>query len=142
MMRIVLDANTLASGALSSAGAITRLMDLWLTEGRFAVASSDMILDEVERALRKRYFASRLETRDRSAFIDLLRREALTVVPRTDVGRVAADPADDHVLATAVDGQASYLVTGDHALLALAVRGVRIVTARELLTFLDLAQRS
>lgn len=139
-MRVVLDANTLASGALSSAGAIAQLMDGWLTEGRFAVVSSDMILDEVERALRKRYFASRLAARDRSAFIDLLRREALMVVPRTDVGRVAADPADDHVLATAVDGEASYLVTGDHALLALAeFRGVRIVTARELLTLLDLS---
>ena len=139
-MRVVLDANTLASGALSSAGAIAQLMDAWLTEGRFAVVSSDMILDELERALRKRYFASRLAARDRSAFTDLLRREALMVVPRTDIGRVAADPADDHVLATAVDGEASYLVTGDHALLALAeFRGVRIVTARELLTLLDLS---
>ena len=137
-MRVVLDANTLVSGALTSAGAIAHLMDRWLTEGRFAVVSSDMILDEVERALRKRYFASRLAARDRSAFIDLLRREALMVAPRTDVRHVAADPADDHVLATAVDGQASYLVTGDHALLALAeFRGVRIVTARELLTLRD-----
>lgn len=139
-MRVVLDANTLASGALSSAGAIARVMDAWLAEGRFTVVSSDVILDEVERALRKRYFASRLEPRDRSAFIDLLRREALLVVPRTDVGRVAADPADDHVLATAVDGEVSYLVTGDHALLALAeFRGLRIVTARDLLTLLDLS---
>ena len=139
-MRVVLDANTLASGALSSAGAIAQLVDAWLTEGRFAVVSSEVILDEVERALRKRYFASRLAARDRSSFIDLLRREALMVVPRTDVGRVAADPADDHVLATAVDGEASYLVTCDHALLALAeFRGVRMVTARELLTLLDLS---
>lgn len=139
-MRVVLDANTLASGALSSAGAIAQLMDAWLTEGRFAVVSSDMIPDEVERALRKRSFASRLAARDRSPFIDLLRREALMVVPRTDIGHVAADPADDHVLAVAVDGEASYLVTGDHALLALAeFRGVRIATARELLTLLDLS---
>ncbi len=139
-MRVALDANTLASGALSSVGAIAQLMDAWLAEGRFAVVSSDMILDEVERALKKRYFASRLAASDRSAFIDLLRREALLVVPRTNVGRVATDPADDHVLATAVDGEASYLVTGDHALLTIAeFRGVRIATARELLTLLDLA---
>jgi putative PIN family toxin of toxin-antitoxin system len=137
-MRVVLDANTLASGALASAGAIAQLMDRWLTERRFTVVSSDMILGEVERALRNRYFASRLVESDRIAFIDLLRHEALMVVPRTEVGRVAADPADDHVLAMSVDGKASYLVTGDHALLALAeFRGVRIVTARELLTLLD-----
>ncbi len=139
-MRVVLDANTLASGALSSAGAIARLMTEWLIEGRFAVVSSDTIPGEVERALRKRYFASRLAAADRSAFIDLLRREALMVVPRTNVEGVAADPTDDHVLATAVDGEASYLVTGDHALLALAeFRGARIVTAWELLTLLDLS---
>ena len=139
-MRVVLDANTLASGALSSGGAIARLMDGWLTEGRFAVVSSDTIVDEVERALRKRYFASRLAAGDRRAFIDLLRREALMVVPRTNIEGVAADPADDHVLATAVDGEVSYLVTGDHALLGLGeFRGVRIVTARELVTVLDLS---
>lgn len=137
-MRVVLDANTLASGALSSAGAVAQLMDEWLTEGRFTVVSSDAILNEVERALGKRYFASRLAAADRSAFIELLRHKALLVAPRTEVGRVAADPADDHVLATAVDGEVSYLVTGDRALLALAeFRGVRIVTARELLTLLD-----
>lgn len=118
-------------------------MDGWLTEGRFAVVSSDTIVDEVERALGKRYFASRLAARDRSAFVALLRREALMVVPRTDIGRVAADPADDQVLATAVDGEAGYLVTGDHALLELTeFRGVRIVTARELATLLDLSQRA
>jgi len=138
-MRVVLDANTLASGALSSAGAIAQLMDEWLAEGRFAVVSSDKILNEVERALGRRYFALRLAARDRSAFIDLIRREALMVVPRTDVGRAAADPAGDHALATAVTGEASYVVTGDHALLALAeFRGVRIVTARELVTLLDM----
>ena len=62
------------------------------------------------------------------------------VVPRTNIEGVAADPADDHVLATAVDGEVSYLVTGDHALLGLGeFRGVRIVTARELVTVLDLS---
>lgn len=133
-MRLVLDANTLASGAVSSTGAIAELLEAWLIEQRFTVVSSELILGEVEATLRKRYFARRLAPTDRGAFMDLVRRQALIVIPRAEHEHIAPDPDDDHVLGTAVDGEASYLVTGDRALLAVGeFRGVKIVTARELL---------
>lgn len=103
-------------------------------ERRFTVLSSDHVLDEVERALAKPFFARRLAPADRAAYTALLRREAVIVRPRTAVRGVASHPEDDLVLAAALDGEAHYLVTGDEGLRDLGTfRGVEIVTPRELL---------
>lgn len=63
-------------------------------------------------------------------FLLLTERTALTTVE--DI--VSEDPADNYVLATAVAGEADYLVTGDHHLLALrSHHRVKIVSAAEFL---------
>jgi len=47
---------------------------------------------------------------------------------------IEEDPDDDVVLATALEGRAEYLVSGDKHLLSLReFRGIRIVTVREML---------
>ena len=60
-------------------------------------------------------------------------------VPVTaQVQGVATHPEDDLILATAISGNADYLVTGDRQLLALgSYGGVRIVTPRDFLAILD-----
>lgn len=99
--------------------------------------SSDRILEELERALQKPYFKERLAERDRLDHVALVRREAVVITPRTRVQGIATDPDDDHVLATAVDGEARYLVTGDRGLLGLrSFRGTDIVSARDLMEIL------
>ncbi len=134
MIRALLDANTLVSGAIASRGAVAELIDRWLVERLFLVVLSDEILDEVDRALRNRYFAARLDAANRAAYLDLLRQAAVVVSVQSRLTGVAPDPNDDHVLAAAIDGAAEYLVTGDRGLLGLgSYRGVRIVNARELL---------
>lgn len=96
--------------------------------------SSDRILEELERALEKQYFRERLAERDRSDHVALVRREVVLITPRTEVQGIASDRDDDHVLATAVDGEARYVVTGDRGLLRLgSFRSIEIVTARELM---------
>jgi len=107
-------------------------MEAWLLERRFTVISSDRILEEVERALAKPYFARCAPIADRRANVELLRREAAVVTPRTPVRGVATHPEDDQVLAAALDGGADYLVTGDRSLLGLgSFRGIPIVSASE-----------
>jgi putative PIN family toxin of toxin-antitoxin system len=51
---------------------------------------------------------------------------------------IAADPADDKILETAVNARATHVVTGDrrHLLPLQADHGIAIVTPRELLTLL------
>ena len=114
------------------------LIDAWLTDRLVTVVTSDRILEEVERALAKPYFARRLGEDARTEYAALVRRAAVIVVPRTQVSAVAADRADDAVLAAAIDGEARYLVTGDRHLLELgAYGGVDIVRARELMDILQ-----
>ncbi len=51
---------------------------------------------------------------------------------------VEKDTADNQVLATALDGQANYIVSGDHHLLNLReFRGIKILKPIEFLSVLD-----
>lgn len=124
----------LVSGAVASSGAVKDLIDAWLAERLITVVTSDGILEEVERALARPYFAKRIGQPERTSYAAFLRREAVIVAPRTVVSAVPADPDDDAVLAAAIDGGVRYLVTGDHQLLELGTyRGVDIVRPRELM---------
>ena len=101
------------------------------------VLSSDHVLEEVERALARPYFAKRLNPADRAAYLALLRRETLIVTRRTNIRGVASHPEDDALLAAALDGDARYLVTGDRALIELGTfRGIDIMRPGELLEIL------
>ena len=65
-----------------------------------------------------------------------------TVTPQSLPGSVPEDPDDEVVLGTALQGRASYIVTGDAHLLSLgASRGIRIVTVAEMLDALPSRRR-
>lgn len=139
MIAAVLDANILASGSIASAGTIALLISSWLA-GRFTVFLSPHIMQEVERALAKPYFASRLDPEATAQYLALVRSVAVLTDVTAEVHGVATHPADDLVLATAVSSPAEYLVTGDAKLLQLgAFEGVEIIGPRTLLELLDLA---
>lgn len=98
------------------------------------VLSSEHVLDEVDRALARPFFARRITVRDRAAYSALLRREVVVVRPRTNVHGVASHAEDDAVLAAALDGGARYLVTGDRDLRVLErFRAIEIVRPHEVL---------
>ena len=68
--------------------------------------------------------------------ITLLRAAATVVVPVATVQGIAADAEDDLVLATAVAGDARFLVTADKHLQGLSTyQGIEILSPRQ---FLDL----
>jgi predicted nucleic acid-binding protein len=52
----------------------------------------------------------------------------------TTVGLIKDDPTDNMFLACALDGQADYVVSGDHHLLSLgSLQGIGIVSPRDFL---------
>ena len=141
MTHAVLDANVLASGMVgllnrdSAPGEIFRRT----LAGSIVNITSEAILREVERTLGKDYFRRAFLDTDRDSLLAALRRRSLVVPITVVVSGEASHPEDDLVLATAVSGDADYLVTGDKQLLALGTcQPVRIVSPRE---FLDVLGR-
>lgn len=140
MPKAVLDTNILVSAFLffERGGVPVELLEKARDE-QFTLVSSRPILDELEgvlirnRGTHARYGYTKEAVR---AYRTVLEVEAVLVQPEAPFPRLSRDPDDDVIIATAVAGQADYLVTGDIDLLALGNhQGVRIVAPRQ---FLDL----
>lgn len=137
-MRVVVDTNTLASGALAKAETPpTAIVDAW-RHGVFTLVISPDILDELARTLAKPYFAERLSSDDVTAFLELLNGMAVPVSVPGAVTGIATHPEDDRILEAAIVANASHLVTGDKKLQDLTTfQGVTIVSPRQFVTILD-----
>jgi putative PIN family toxin of toxin-antitoxin system len=111
-MKVVLDTNILASGAISAAGTVSTIVDAWRS-GQFKVIVSAPSLDELERTLQKPYFRRYLTEKQSSRFLKLLQRRASVSPITVSVHEIATHSEDDVILATAISAKADYLVTGD-----------------------------
>ena len=81
---------------------------------------------------------SRMRSKDIDTFLSLVSRVADVIPITLTVQGIATHAEDDLVLATALSGNADYLVTGDKELLNVgSYRGVTIVTPRAFLDILD-----
>jgi putative PIN family toxin of toxin-antitoxin system len=136
VIRATLDVNVLASGFPAEAGAPSELIDRW-TDLAYELVVSEHILDGLKRTWQKPYFQRRYSPERVQQTLALLRAEATLVTPASAVPSVAEDAEDDLVLATAIAGDADFLVTGDKYLQALGrYQHVVILSPRELLIVL------
>jgi uncharacterized protein len=140
MIRAVIDTNIYVSGIVglnrldSAPGEVVRR---W-RRGEFILIVSPALVDEVSRTLSDRYFAERVSDSDRALAIEGIQRYGEQVSLPTVVERVATQPEDDLVLATALHGRANVIVTGDKQLLKLAaVHGIPIVRVEAFLSSLS-----
>ena len=124
MIRAVPDTNVLVSIALPG-GRLRSLVDGW-HRGRYRPLISSEIFEEYLRVLTYPKFQLTSDN-IRHLLEGHLLPHAETVRMTSRITAVANDPSDDKFLACAVDGRATWLVTGDHHLLRLGTfRGVRI----------------
>jgi putative PIN family toxin of toxin-antitoxin system len=136
LIRATLDVNVLASGFPAETGPPAALIDHW-TNLDFELILSEHILNGLARAWQKPYFRQRYRHNQIEATLSLLRTEATLVIPVTNIRGVAADLEDDLVLATAIAGDANFLVTGDRYLQALVqYRNTIILSPRQFLDVL------
>jgi hypothetical protein len=131
--RLVIDTNVFVSGLISGAGAPARILRA-VRDKRAVHLVSDPIVEEYLRVLdypRIRKFNNITDAfvADIAAYL-VYQTERIELQSRI---KMSPDPDDDVFLNTAVDGQATLLVTGDKTdLLALrTVGGIPIVSARE-----------
>jgi putative PIN family toxin of toxin-antitoxin system len=135
----VLDANVIVSAFPSRRGAPAELITRWL-DREFRVVVSEHILSGVVRAWSRPWFRERISLREIDRALLLLRTQAVVVNPAPGIHGVARDQEDDLVLATAIAGNANFLVTGDRGLRAIGHYGTVILkTPREFIVVLDQA---
>lgn len=139
LVRVVLDANVIISAAIRPSGPPGRIVEAFFSGNAFELVLSPAICAEVERVLKLR----RVQKYLREPAATLSRLTDLMVLSDlvADTGRVRGvcrDPADDAVLATAVEGRAAAIVTGDDDLLALVeYEEIAIMTPRAFADLLD-----
>jgi uncharacterized protein len=101
------------------------------------IVSSRQMLAEFADVMSREEFAEISRSQVRSFLSILIRRAVLVSVKQTRKV-IPEDPADDIVLSTALEGKASYIISGDKHLLSLKrFRGVRLVTVDEMLETLE-----
>ncbi len=136
-MRVVLDTNVVLSGMLRKNSPADLLRQAW-EERRFTLVTSEWQLEELRRVSRYPRLQRYLRPHEVGSLVGQIRRRAivLEVLPAVEA---SSDPDDDPILATALAGEAEWLVTGDKGdLLTIGkVRRVRIVTVREFLEILN-----
>ncbi len=138
MTTAVYDTNVIASGLLSTTSVPGRLMTAWRS-GIVRLILSEPILGEVARTLSKQFFRARFTAEQVEQIVAELRREAVIIPLTAPVVGAASHMEDDLILATAVSGEADYLVTGDLDLQALHAYGhARILSPRAFLDQLEI----
>lgn len=141
MLRAVLDANVYISAVIRPEGPPGLIVERFLRDAAFELVASPAIVSEVQRGLLypkvRKYIRAETDTDGWLAGIVLL---ADLVAGEYTLSGVSDDPDDDKYIATAVEGRATLVVTGDPDLLDIGEHaGVRMVTPRE---FLEALRRS
>ena len=137
MIKIVLDANVFVSALLVPDSNAATILDLFRT-GRLELLISKSILGEIEKVLKypKLQKRHRKTSQELSEFLGDLEKFATVVGGKTKIKKIKADPDDDKYLACAVEGEADFIISGDHHLTDLEMfRGIQIVNPQ---TFLGL----
>lgn len=133
MLRVVLDTNVLMSAIISD-GKPRELFAKGI-ESKFAIVTSDLMLKELARVLRRPKFKTSPSEISRITLALLSSAEVVSVKTKLEV--VKEDPKDDMVVETAYDGHADFIVTGDGHLIELgSFREIKIITVEKALELL------
>ena len=131
MTRFVFDTNVIVSALLCNDSVPGQAFIRALNHGMILV--SGVLVGELSRVLGRDRFDRYVTREERDEFLESLIRES-NLIEITEAVQVCRDPKDDQVLELAVNGNATYIVTGDADLLVLnPFRGVEIVTPAEFL---------
>ena len=134
-LRFVLDSNVIISALLMNASVPSQAFSCATDHGRILISRE--LIEELSDVLARDKFNRYVTHEERERFLEKLIREA-ELVQITETIHVCRDPKDDRLLELALDGKASFLVTGDGDLLVLnPFRGVPIVTPAR---FLEVVQ--
>jgi putative PIN family toxin of toxin-antitoxin system len=141
ILRVVIDTNIWIRALLG--GQISLPVLVALRAGKLHLIISAALMDELKEVLRRPRLRSRIDPFDASELLELIEWYGEAVELTTAPPR-CRDPKDHPVLATAIDGDADAIVTGDDDLraddelrAAMAGYGIHIWGVQSLLAALD-----
>lgn len=128
MTRAVLDTNVLVSAMIIDYGKPAQPVG-YASEGKFILVISDEIIQETDTTLHRKHIQKRFHPTDEkiNEFLDKLCSLGEFVQVKDIENLVPQDPPDNLILATAVQGNAAYLVSGNlHLLNLVSHRNIRM----------------
>lgn len=133
--RYVFDTNVIVSALLFNTSVPGQAFTRSLDHGTVLISPS--LVEELSDVLGRDKFNRYVTREERERFLESLISES-ELVEITESVLACRDPKDDRVLELAVNGNASFVVTGDDDLLVLnPFRRIQIVTAAKLLSLFD-----
>lgn len=138
MIKAVLDTNQFISGLLSKKGVQAKLLDVW-RNNYYELVISPPIVNEIYKVLNYPKIKGKYKLTDVriESLISLIKTYATIVPGKTPVNIIKDDPADNQILACAIESEAHFIVTGDAHLLELSeFEGIPIITGRGFLNYL------
>ena len=133
--RYVFDTNVIISALLLNDSVPGQAFSQSLDQG--TILLSHTLAEELNDVLGCEKLNRYVTLEERERFLEALIHESELVEIKEPV-QECRDPKDDHVLELAVNGKASFIVTGDHDLLVMnPFRGTQIVTPAKLLELMD-----
>jgi hypothetical protein len=144
MPKAVCDTNVIISGLIAHSGGPYELLEAWC-RGEFVLLVSEAIVSKVTEVLGRPFFRNKrgITEEDIARVREVLGTDAVVVSPKSHLQVIEDDPDDDRILECALDGEADYLVSGDHHLLGLRrYRGISVVTTRQFLMILQETESS
>jgi uncharacterized protein len=142
MIRAVFDTNVFISALFNPSRPPAQVLEVALL-GKIRLVVSPQLIEEIERVLTYPKVKKLLKKRhtDPDEVVEVMVK-ALKVAVLTPgeltVEAIPDDPADDMVLACALEGNADYIISGDHHLLDLEnYRGIKIVNPARFLEIIE-----
>jgi putative PIN family toxin of toxin-antitoxin system len=132
MTRIVIDTNILVSAILTPEGNPAKILKLVL-EGKLNLIISPAILEETRQVFNYPKLAKLMEKNNITrqevyGFLDKMSRVALITPGKLEINAIPEDPADNKIIACALEEDADFIISGDHHLTDLKIfQGIKIV---------------
>ncbi len=132
MTRIVIDTNILVSAILTPKGNPAKILKLVL-EGKLNLIISPAILEETQQVLRyprlvKLMIKNKITKKEVYDFLGKMSKVAVITPDKLEIDAIPDDPADNKILACGLEGEADYIISGDHHLTDLKIfQGIKIV---------------
>ena len=113
-LRVVVDTNVLISGTIVAAGASARIVDAALDRW-LRLITCPTLLAEYTDVLQRPHIARKYTKIGQRVddLLDYLQGHAIVVAGIPSEQFVPADPDDDVLIATALEGPAAYIISGD-----------------------------